>query len=225
MKILNIKNYFISAVAGTSAILVRELTNASTSNIEGFIYSVLAGVATFILLNAIFHLPSTVPCYRRWAKVEEKFAGDWIETVIKSGKTFYTLFSIVYIWNKDVYIISGLSLDENGSIHADWESLYTDFDNDLYEVKFLFRAREKGRQVMTGYAELKFFRGNGYKPCEGKGFFVDMNMGPIRVEYEVQRIDKSLTQQLLGSKHKRIKGKLRKEFIKRYHDYRAQIYD
>ncbi len=160
------------------------------------------------------------PWLRLIVKDEEIFAGEWIETVEKHDVRYYTVFGIHYVWGSDDYVVSGVSLDCNGSVHADWDSKYLKFNKELFELSFLFSSRQKSKENMTGYAELTFYRNNEIKPCEGKGFFVDMGLEPIRVEFEIERVTKPLVKQLLGKRRVKLTGKQRIEFVKKYHEYR-----
>lgn len=219
MKVPGIKNFLISAAAGAVAIFVREIAHAGQSNVSGYVYAVLAAAATFIALNWFFRLPLVFPWVRLLAKDEERFAGEWIETVEKDNVRYYTVFGIHYVWGSDDYVVSGVSLKCDGCVHADWDSLYLKFNKDVFALSFLYTSRQTSKENMTGYAELTFFRNNDIKPCEGKGFFVDMGLQPIRVEFKLERVTKPLMKKFLGERRVKLTGKQRIEFIKKYHEY------
>jgi hypothetical protein len=218
MKISTLTNYFIAAAAGGVAIIVRDATEASTSNVEGYAYAVIAAVAAFSLLTIASDVPSAFAFWRFFTREEQKFEGDWIETVQKDGNTFYSIFSIVYVWRKNQYVLSGIALDVDGKMHATWDSLHMEFTHDTFELKYLFRARQVAEETMMGYAEVSFIRPSSGRPSEGRGFYVDMAIEPIRVEYGVRRVDEKLKEELLGSGATALSDRLRQRFVKAYHN-------
>ena len=62
------------------------------------------------------------------------------------------------------------------------------------------------KENMVGYTEISFVRPPSGSPSEGKGYFVDMALQPIRVEYKVERVDKEIKRKLIGKPVKILQG-------------------
>ncbi len=216
MSLSKVLNYVTTAVAGGIGLAIRDhAKDAGLRTVEANVVSVTAMVASFAVLTVVTALPACVPAWRWMTRDEYGFEGDWIETVCKDGVMYYTLFSILYLWRSDSYVLSGIALDSKGSVHATWDSVHLHFEHKTNEVKLLYLARQKGKPHMPGYAEVAFVRQAG-KPMDGKGFFVDMDFNPNRVEFEVERVDRILKQKLIGSCPRVMRSQDRKKFIVAY---------
>ena len=191
----------------------------------GIVLSQDAAVRLLIPFAAVLLLPFVkrglarglmmVSWFRRLTDPRDALAGEWMETIVKAGITYYTLVSVRYSYSKNEYEIVGVALTEEGTKHADFSSHMITFFKDEDRVEVVYHATFADQRGETkGYASYSFRRipsvlePLGYRRFEkeGNGFIVDFRLDeserePRRIlAFDLERLDPGLVKLLIGKR-------------------------
>jgi hypothetical protein len=197
MKLASASNYVLAAASSGAGLLSKELMTSrlDLSQLDAIGASVIASVATFVVLSLVMALPSSFPAWRRLRKPESELEGDWVEEVEKAGVPYHTIFSVLYRWNSDKYEITGSTFDPTGRLHAAWNSGLIEFGTN--QVRFVYHAVQ-GKPV-HGYAQITFARLGG-RTMLGKGSLIEESQPtPHQLDFAVTRVTALMKRELLGA--------------------------
>ena len=207
------------AIVGLCAAFSSYLKERSgLTGVASYIVPPLLALALYVLLMLLLNASENLRPFRALFRAESKIEGDWIEHVEKSGKLYYSLFSIFYDGKTEKYHVSGIAVSSDGEVHAKWNSSQLNYDHAQGKLIYTFQSREQGETECPGYAELSFMKGPG-RWNEGDGFFVDMKekQQPHKISFVVRRVTRRTRVEVLGSNSNIATPDDRERFIKAYH--------
>lgn len=138
---------------------------------------------------------------REQYEFEEKIQGLWIErySIDDNGSIGYGIIEIIYIEQSKTLHLKGNVYNSSGETFANWssKSVYTDRNKKsilyIYDGEFM-DDRLKG----NGYGKLDFSHANGDVILSGTGYFEDHFSEYIPKNFEIDRLDNGLCEQLTG---------------------------
>jgi len=137
---------------------------------------------------------------REQYKFEEKIQGSWIERYSNEGQIGYGLIEIIYDELSKTLYLKGNVYDSEGKAFANWssKSVYTDRNKKsvlyIYDGEFM-DSRLQG----NGYGKLDFSHSNGDVILSGTGCFEDASTNYIPRNFDIDRLDNGLCEELTGN--------------------------
>lgn len=160
---------------------------------------------------------------RKQYAFEEKIKGLWIERYVIDEKINigYGLIEIIYEANSQTLHLKGNVYDSTGKAFANWASKTVYTDRNKKSIFYIYDGEFMDKRLSgNGYGKLDFSNSSNNSDIilSGTGCFEDDFTKFIPKNFDIDRLDKGLCQNLIGEylpNHSFDKEKL----IKKYHEY------
>jgi len=193
--------------------------NSGLKGIAAYLLPPFASVALYFVLMSLLNSSEAIWIFRYLLRKESRIEGEWIETVRKESRVYYSLFSIYYDTRTQNYHLTGVAITATGELHAKWNSTYLKYDHEQGKILYTFQSRLNGETDCPGYAELSFLKSSGQWK-EGDGFFVDFKekKQPAKISVRFQRVTSEQKRKYIGKSTRVLDEESRDEFIRNYHN-------
>jgi hypothetical protein len=204
-----ILEYAIAALAGATAVFVKEILSTTYFLVVILIPS-LAAIITFVVLHQfVGELLKQYNFIRKFFLPLAKMEGRWINYSTRRGGNKFGVIELYYDTDKEAHCISGISYGESGLLEAEWFSQPILFDRAKIKLEYRFSGERqieveseevsdtstKNFENIEGWTTISFDRQN---PDIGHGYFINFNPIPIRREFTVARLTEDIQVNLLG---------------------------
>ena len=199
-KILEPISVAVSGVTAAHSIPILKTWITPTALIV--ITSAVVSILTFHLIIFLFRtFPKKFRCTRKLVDSKSKYEGYYLEIKNINDTRVYAIICITYDVPHDNYLLSGTSIEQDGSITVQWKSNFVMIDDVnkkiIYAQSGHLTHSTDGKQF-DGVTYMNFDHYIDKKPYSGFGHFIDTIPG--KSDFAFQRITEADSQKYIKKK-------------------------
>lgn len=211
------------AIAGVvSSNTISIFQKITTSNILVLTLSGVTAVFVYEIIVFLFNkLPKRFSWSRKFVDSRAAYEGFYLEIKNVNSIRTYAIVCLTYNVSTDDYLLSGTSVEQDGTININWKSNFVKIDTVAKQIVYAqtgHSTHTSDGKIFDGVTYMNFNHFLNGKPISGIGHYVDTI--PAKSDFAFNKISETECMELLG------KNTIEnihdyKLFVKKYHETKA----